>query len=163
MEGQETNAKQVVKIDLEDLNRYLNIRLCPPYLPVNGEEDWNIFGSCISKVYGPDGVFPKEYQDGQLIRWIQDRILVRELLRFTQRKIFCLTEMLNNKRATDRVRIRIVVSMLNKLGLPKRFEDEIFDNIHLQYQVRKPVFEDYYVIKIFQLPFELPDTRVCPF
>lgn len=70
--------------------------------------------------------------------------------------------MLHDTRATDAVQMRIFVSMLNKLGLPRIYADEIFDNVHLQYDIRKPVFEDYYLMKILGLPFCF-ESRPCPF
>lgn len=157
--------KESLKIDLNvaDLNNYLKMRLCHPYLPKDLVEDWNIFGSVISKVYGPDGVFPKEYKDEELLLWLKDRLKVKALLKYCQWKLFSNYAMLRNKRATDDVLMRIIVSKLNNLNLPRIYADEIFDNVHLQYDVRKPVFEDYFVIKVLGLPFELTETRVCPF
>lgn len=162
MERQDESDKGL-KVNLSDLNSYLSTRLYPPYLPINLVEDWNIFGPIISKVYGPDGVFPKEYEDGDLAKWLDHRLKVRSLLKYSQWKIFSHNSMLNNNRLTDGVLMRIVVSKLNKIDLPRVYADEIFDNVHLQYYVRKPVFEDYFVIKILGLPFELTTTQACPF
>lgn len=162
MERQEKSAKTVVEYK-SDLENYLNRRLCPPYLPIDLVEDWNLFGPVIYTVYGPNGVFPEEYDDNDLLLWLKHRLSVRSLLKYCQWKVFSNYAMLNNKRPTDNVLIRIIVSKLNKLNLPKVYADEIFDNIHLQYQIRKPVFEDYFVIKVLGLPFELTSTQACPF
>lgn len=68
--------------------------------------------------------------------------------------------MLNNRRSTDNVLTRIFVSKLNNLELPKVYADEIFDNFHLQYVVRKLVFEDYFVIKVLGLPLGMNERSV---
>lgn len=150
----ERQEKHSLTVNYTDLCDYLSDRLVLPYLP-KVEEDWNLFGSVISRTYGPDGVFPKQYSDKELLKWIQHKIQVRNLLLFVQRKLFTHLAMLHNTRATDAVQMRIFVSMLNKLGLPRIYADEIFDNVHLQYDIRKPVFEDYYLMKILGLPFVL--------
>lgn len=162
MEGQ-TKSIEGVELDSTDLHNYLKARLYPPYLPINLTEDWSIFGSVITHVYGPNGIFPKEYTDDEVRKWLEHRLKVKSLLKYCQWKIFNDYAMLKNKRDTDAVLMRIIVSKLNNFGLPKVYEDEIFDNVHLQYQIRKSVFEDYFVIKVLGLPFGLTTNKVCPF
>ena len=52
MEGQK---KLITAVDEQDLNKYLRSRLVEPYLPKDLVEDWSIFGSVVSNVYGPNG------------------------------------------------------------------------------------------------------------
>lgn len=159
MEGQK---KLITAVDEQDLNKYLRSRLVEPYLPKDLVEDWSIFGSIVSNVYGPSGILPPEYKDNDLKLWLLHKLQVKALLKYVQWKIFSNSAMLNNRRPTDNVLTRIFVSKLNNLELPKVYADEIFDNFHLQYVVRKPVFEDYFVIKVLGLPFGY-ERKECPF
>lgn len=143
-----------IEHDVKELEDYLNQRLYSPFLPKKDfVEDWNIFGLIVTKAYGPNSIFPKEYADNEVRIWLEHRFKVKALLKYCQWKLFNNKSMLQNNRKTDGVLMRIVIAKLNNLGLPRIYADEIFDNIHLQYAIRKPIFEDYFVIKILGLPF----------
>lgn len=154
--------ESALNVDL--LLAYLKRNLPEEYIPrIDGELDWKLFGPTISKYFGPDSVLPPEYTDDILL-WVNHRVVIRELLRFVDRKLFHIEPMLNNTRLTDNVQRRISTSMLNKIpNLDKNYQTEIFDYININYTIRKPWFENYYCIRILGLPFSLDNGTPCPF
>lgn len=143
----------ISKCNVELVISYIAPRLPEEYHPKVEDTDWKIFGPVIQKYFGPSGIFPPEYKETELLLWVKHRVLVTELLKRVQCKLFNIETMLNSTTSTDAVQMRIIVSMLNKTDLPERYKSEIFDNLIMQYRYRKPVFEDYYVIRILGLPF----------
>ena len=94
MEGQK---KLITAVDEQDLNKYLRSRLVEPYLPKDLVEDWSIFGSVVSNVYGLNGILPSEYGNNDLKLWLLHKLQVKALLKYAQWKIFSNTAMLNNR------------------------------------------------------------------
>lgn len=118
--------------------------------------DWNIIGGdeCrnLFEPYNSNNTFSLE-QKREIVNW----------LKWISKKIFKSDVFLMSSYKTDAVRIRIAVSLLDKINIPKEIKDTIFDNLIYVYWERKRAYDTFYYLEIMKLPFIPDDSNNVPY
>lgn len=113
--------------------------------------DWNIIGSDFEKWFGYNQPIKPETLDFET--WESNIVPIREWINWVSKNIFYPTKIVKTTQLTDKVNIRIAVSKLNKLVIPRKYTDNMFDNMLFTYHCRKRGYESYYWEVIQGLPF----------
>ena len=118
--------------------------------------DWNIIGGEESKnlfeLYNGNNTFSLD-QKKEVINW----------LKWISKKIFKPDIFLLSSYKTDAVNIRIAVSLLDKINIPKLNKDVVFDNFVYTYWERKRAYDTFYYLEIMKLPFIPDDPKDVPY
>lgn len=118
--------------------------------------DWNIIGGEEAKEY-----FKPYYKpiNDKFILDLKQRKEVQTWLFRTSTKLFLPELMVGRPIITDKVQLRITVSLIDKLNIPRQYKDYLFDNTIYCYWTRKRAYENFFWQEIVQLPFA-PDYRL---
>lgn len=131
------------------------------FIPTNETNlyfDWLIIGFEYKMYFGyphfiDNKLYPIKPNDITFDKWIELLPKVRKWLNWISREIFYPTIMIGNKYRTDLVLLRIALGLLMKIGLPKYYEDNIWENVLDCYYNRKRPFDDFYYREILGIPF----------
>lgn len=138
----------------------LEKRYIPQYYPITGFK-WDF---SILEDYSDVFVLPellgitytcvrRQPEDIPFEVWANNINPIMNWVRKVTERVLYPDRMINTTIHTDRVKLRICVSELNKLTLPAHVKDLLFTNLIEIYYARKKVFEDYFFKKILGVPF----------
>ena len=137
------------------LLNFLKENCSKEFIPTIDEQgyrfDWKIIGIEFKKYFGFNN--PTKPQDLDFVTWKKAIPEVRNLVNWISLNIFYPTKIIGRSQQTDRVLIRISVSMLNKIDLPRYYKDTIFDNIIYCYYNRKRAYNEFFYRVIMDPPF----------
>ena len=133
------------------------------YIPVCTDQgfrfDWRIIGLEYEKYFGyphlgKDGtMYPIKPNDISFEVWQKAIPQVRKWIWWVSYKLFYPTRIIGRSNAADRVLLRISVSLLDKIELPKYYIDNMFDNLVVCYYSRKRAYNSYFYKSILGIPF----------
>lgn len=120
--------------------------------------DWLIIGFEYRKYFGythiiDNQIYPIKPNDISYEEWCRILPEMRKWLNWMSRKIFYPTVMIGNKYSTDLVLLRIGLGLLMNIGLPRHYEDNIWDNVLDCYYNRKRPLDNFYYREILGIPF----------
>lgn len=113
--------------------------------------DWNIPGIEFKYIFGFEN--PTKPEDIPYDVWIENIPKVRSWVRWVSTELFDPERLIKSTWLTDRVLMRIATSKIDKITIPKKYLDTMFDNMHFCYYTRKNVYDMYYSQIILKLPF----------
>lgn len=132
-------------------NKVCDKELMPKLTDQGFRFDWPIIGKEFENIFGYENV--QKPQDLDFEKWIKAKPQVRSLVNWLSINLFYPTKMVKSRRDTDKVLIRIAVSKLNRIDLPREYKDTMFDNLIYCYYNRKYVYNDFFYKEIMDLPF----------
>lgn len=142
---------------IDTLTKFSGIKYVPAFTSHGYEYDWEIIGRSFEKYFGFESDFdfrgPVKIPETTFEQWYTAVYDVRNLVHWLSVHLFYPSTIIGNNHATDRVIMRIGISKLNKLNLPKKYVDTMFDNIIDTYYARKKGYDEYYYKYILELPF----------
>lgn len=138
---------------LEELKKNMDEEWLPHWDSNNNYRlDWNIIGIEFKYMFGFDSNI-KRPSDIPYNIWIENIPKVREWLNWVSTRLFDPKLLVSRTWLTDRVLMRIATSKIDKMTLPRKYTDIMFDNMHYCYYIRKRVYDEYYHKVIMKLPF----------
>lgn len=143
---------------IEQLNKDCNKRFIPVCTDQGYRFDWSIIGFEYQKYFGyphmiDNKLYPIKPRDVEFNQWVKACNDVRTWINWLSIKLFYPTRMIGSKFATDSVLLRVGVSMLNKIDLPRYYKDNLFDNLIECYYNRKKPYDTFYYREILGIPF----------
>ena len=127
------------------------------YSTIEYHMDWQIIGKSFEKYFTDsryvDFTGPIKPNDLTFEIWQEAQKSVRELLYWLSNNLFYPSRIVNSRHKTDMVLLRIAVSKLDKIKLPKYYIDAMFSNIIECYYSRKRVYTQFYYQQILGIPF----------
>lgn len=116
---------------------------------IDQEGDWNWYGYSKDKAR----IFSQELTWEVYNEYYGLRSPLYKWTHWLTQKVFHPNVMVYESIATQKVRLRIAVSQLNKMKIPGDLNNKIFDHLIACFYYRKKVYTDFLYKEILKLPF----------
>lgn len=153
------NKQGDLKDELKDLfKQFKQEDLIPEFDSNLFRFDWKIIGKEYEDFFGyrklkNKEMYPKPLEIMDFKQWEESLSKVRQWVWWLSYKLFYPHKIIYSSRITDSVLIRVAVSQLNDLSIPKELQDIFFYNMTTCYYSRKKIYLEYYYRYILGLPF----------
>lgn len=135
---------------IEYLERWVDKQFIPKHTNQGYRFDWQIIPG-FEKYFGFDcNTKPLDLKSEE---WALAKRQLQEWVNWVSINLFYPPRIIFGTIATDHVLLRIAVSKIDKIKLPKYYLDHIFDDLHFCYKCRRRAYHEYYYQVILGLPF----------
>lgn len=136
------------------LERWVDKEFIPKHTNQGYRFDWQIIPG-FENYFGIDCIDSNANKplDISVDEWVLAKKQVQAWINWVSINIFYPTKIIFSSRITDHVLLRIAVSRIDKIALPKHYLDSLFDNLIYCYHCRKRAYNEYYYREVLGLPF----------